>query len=349
MYPQTLALIRVHFTGRDLGAAMAAFGMALGGAAVAAQLVGGFVVETNFLGFGWRAIFLVGIPIGVLATGLAVHLVPESRAGGAPRLDLPGVALVTAGLLALVFPLIVGRQLGWPLWTWPLAAGAAVLGALFVAHQRRLARLGLTPLVSLDLFKVRAIVVGLLTTLVFYAGQLSFWLLLTLYLQHGLGLAPLATGLVFTPVALGFFAASLVAPRLLRWAGKHVLTFGALELVVSTSALAWLAMNGGGRAAIPSMLPVLFFSGMGFGLVIPTLVTLVLQVVPVDYEGAASGILVTTQQVAGALGVALSGVLFFGLLDRPYPYASSFALALGGNVALFLVTALLVQVVRDAR
>src|SRR5215472_8601178 len=131
MYPQTLALIRVHFTGRDLGAAMAAFGMALGGAAVAAQLVGGFIVQTNILGFGWRAVFLVGLPIGVLASGLAVLLVPESRAGGAPQLDLAGVALVTAGLLALVFPLIVGRQLGWPVWTLPLSAGAVLLGVLF--------------------------------------------------------------------------------------------------------------------------------------------------------------------------------------------------------------------------
>ena len=349
MYPQTLALIRVHFTGRDLGAAMAAFGMALGGAAVAAQLIGGYVVGTNFLGVGWRAIFLVGLPIGVLAIGLAVLLVPESRAGGTPRLDLAGVALVTGGLLALVFPLIVGRQLGWPLWTWPLAAGAALLGTLFVFHQRRLVRRGLTPLVSLDLFRVRAIVVGLVMTLVFYAGQLSFWLLLTLYLQHGLGLSPLTTGMVFTPVALGFFAASLFAPWLLHRLGKHVLTAGALELVAATTALGALAADGGGQTAIPAMLPVLFACGMGFGLVIPTLVTLVLQVVPADYEGAASGVLVTTQQVAGALGVALSGVLFFGLLHRPYPYASSFALALGGNVALFLVTALLVQVVSDAQ
>jgi MFS family permease len=349
MYPQTLALIRVHFTGRDLGAAMAAFGMVLGGAAVAAQLIGGYVVGTDFLGFGWRAVFLVGLPVGVLATGLALFLVPESRAGGAPSLDLAGVALVTAGLLALVFPLIVGRQLGWPMWTWPVAAGAGLLGALFVVHQRRLTARGQTPLVSLDLFRVRAIAVGLVMTLVFYAGQLSFWLLLTLYLQHGLRLPPLTTGMVFTPVALGFFAASLLAPTLLRRLGKHVLTAGSLELVAGTSALGALAFGGGGRTAIPAMLPVLFACGLGFGLVIPTLVTLVIQVVPADHEGAASGVLVTTQQVAGALGVALSGVLFFGLLDRPFPYASSFALALGGNVALFLATAVLVQVVRDAR
>jgi len=349
MYPQTLALIRVHFTGRDLAAAMAAFGMALGGAAVAAQLVGGYVVETNILGFGWRAVFLVGLPIGVLASGLAVLLVPESRAGGAPRLDLTGVALVTAGLLALVFPLIVGRQLGWPLWTWPLSAGAVLLGVLFVVRQRHLTRRGITPLVSLDLFRVRAIVVGLLMTLFFYAGQVSFWLLLTLYLQHGLGLSPLATGLVFTPVAVGFFAASLVAPRLLYRVGKHVLTAGALGLVAGTGALAVLAIRGGGRPAMDEMLPVLFACGLGFGMVIPTLVTLVLRVVPSDFEGAASGVLVTTQQVAGAMGVALSGVFFFGLLHRPLAYTSSFGLALILNVVLFLATALLAQVVRDAR
>jgi len=347
MYPQTLALIRVHFTGRDLGAAMAAFGMALGGAAVAAQLVGGYVVETDFYGFGWRAIFLVGVPIGVLAVGLA-PLVPESRAGGAARLDLAGVVLVTGGLLALVFPLIVGRQMGWPLWTWPVAAAAALLGSLFVTHQRRMTRRGLAPLVSLDLFKQRAVVVGLLMTLVFYSGQLSFWLLLTLYLQHGLGLDPLTTGLVFTPVALGFFASSLVASRLLRRLGKHVLTTGALALVAGTAAVGMLAYHGG-RAVVPDLLPALFACGMGFGLVIPTLVTLVLQVVPADCEGAASGVLVTTQQVAGALGVAVSGVLFFGLLGWQLPYASSFAITLAGNVGLFLVTALLVQVVRDAR
>jgi Na+/melibiose symporter-like transporter len=180
-------------------------------------------------------------------------------------------------------------------------------------------------------------------TLVFYAGQLSFWLLLTLYLQHGLGLPPLTTGMVFAPVALGFFAASLVAPALLRRLGKHVLTAGALQLVAGTSALGFLAAEGAGRAAIPDMLPVLFACGIGFGLVIPTLVTLVMRVVPADYEGAASGLLVTTQQVAGALGVALSGVLFFGLLDRPYPYAESFAIALMFNVTTFAGTALLAQ------
>jgi predicted MFS family arabinose efflux permease len=203
--------------------------------------------------------------------------------------------------------------------------------------------------VSLDLFRVRAIVIGLLMTLFFYAGQVSFWLLLTLYLQHGVGLSPLATGLVFTPVAVGFFAASLVAPRLLYSVGKHVLTAGALGLVAGTAALAVLTIRGGDRPSMTEMLPILFACGLGFGMVIPALVTLVLRVVPSDFEGAASGVLVTTQQVAGAVGVALSGVFFFGLLHHPLGYASSFGLALVLNVVLFLATALLAQVVRDAR
>jgi MFS family permease len=349
MYPQTLALIRVHFTGRDLGAAMAAFGMALGGAAVAAQLVGGYIVQSNILGFGWRPIFLVGLPVSVLASGLALLLIPESRAGGAPRLDFAGLALVTAGLLALVFPLIVGRQLGWPLWTWPLAAGAVLLGVLFVLHQHRLTRRGRAPLVLLEIFRVPAIVVGLTITLVFYSSQVSFWLLLTLYLQHGLGLSPMTTGLVFTPVAVGFFTASLMAPRLLARAGKHVLTAGALWLVAGTSGLAALAMDGAGPPPMQMLLPILFVCGLGFGMVIPSLVTLVLRVVPGDYEGATSGVLVTAQQVAGAVGVALSGVLFFGLLHLSFPYATAFGMALGWNVALFLATAVLAQAVRDAR
>jgi MFS family permease len=351
MYPQTLALIRVHFHGRDLTAAMAAFGVALGLASVAAQLAGGLIIQADVLGLRWRSIFLVNLPIGIAAGGLALLLVPESRASGAGRLDLRGLALVTIGLVALVFPLIVGRELGWALWTWWALGGAALIGALFTMHLRRLTGRGLAPLVSLDLFKVRAFVVGLAMTLVFYGGQISFFLLLSLYLQHGLGLDPLTTGLVFTPVALGFFAASLLTPRLLSVLNEQLLTVGALCLSASTTVLSGLALNGGGRPDIVAMLPVLFLCGAGYGLVIPTLLGVILRAVPTDHEGGAAGVLVTTQQVAGAVGVAVSGILFFGLLHGADPpsYASSFAVALGFNVVLFLVTALMVQVLRFAR
>lgn len=351
MYPQSLALIRVHFSGPRLASAMAAFGVALGMAAVSAQLAGGLLVQADVLGLGWRTIFLVNLPIGVAASALALLLVPESRAGGAARIDLGGVALVTVGLFALVSPLIVGRELGWPQWTWPLLAGAVLIGVLFVAHERRLTERGRWPLVPLDLFQVRGFAIGLVMTLAFYGGQISFFLLLSLYLQHGLRLPPLTTGLVFTPVALGFFAASVWSPPLVRRLRRHVLTLGALGLAAATSALSVLALDGGQRPVIVAMLPVLFGCGIGFGLVIPTLLGVVLQVVPTSCVGGASGVLVTAQQVAGAVGVALSGVLFFGLLRAAEPpsYPFAYALALGLNVALFAVTALLVQVIREVR
>ena len=183
--------------------------------------------------------------------------------------------------------LVVGRELGWPWWTGLLLAGAALIGLLFVAHERRLTERGMGPLVPLDLFQVRAFTVGLVMTLVFYGGQISFFLLLSLYLQHGLRLPPLTTGLVFTPVALGFFAASVSTPQLLRKLRKHVLTVGALGLAVTTSGLSALVLNGGDRPTILTMLPVLFGCGLGYGMVIPTLVGVVLRVVPVDYEGGA--------------------------------------------------------------
>jgi MFS family permease len=344
-YPQTLALLRVHYRGRDWAVAMAAFGSALGLASVAAQLVGGLLIQADVLGLGWRAIFLAGLPVSVLAGGLALALVPDSRAAGAPGLDRTGVALVTVGLVALVAPLIVGRELAWPVWTWPVLGLAAMAGGVFVLHERRLSRRGRCPLVAPELFRLRPVVLGLVTTLVFYAGQLSFFLVLSLYLQHGLGLAPLTAGLVIAPVAVGFLAASSIVPRLGPRRRRAVLTAGATGLAASAAALGGLILDEGGRAALPGMLALLLLGGSGFGLVIPTLVSTVLQAVPRDHEGAASGVLVTAQQVAGALGVALSGVLFFGVLHRagPPPYGLAFAVVLGYDVALFLATAILVQ------
>jgi hypothetical protein len=188
-------------------------------------------------------------------------------------------------------------------------------------------------------------------TLLFSSGQIPFFLLLSLYLQHGLGLTPLTTGLVFAPVALGFFLASVSVPRLLVGMDRSLLTVGALGLAAGTSLLGVVALNAGDRPDITAMVPVLFLCGTGYGLVIPTLLRVILRAVPTDHEGGAAGVLVTTQQIAGAVGVAVSGILFFGLLHRagPSSYASSFAVALGLDVVLFLVTALMVQGLAEGR
>ncbi|HEY7200248.1 MAG TPA: MFS transporter, partial [Candidatus Dormibacteraeota bacterium] len=348
MYPQSLALIKAHFQGPDLRAALAAFGVALGLASVAAQLAGGLLVQADVLGLGWRAVLLVNVPLGIAAAALVLGTVPASRGRRGARIDLAGAGVLAAALFALVLPLTIGRDLGWPVWTWPALGGAAAAGVVFVLHQRRLTGRGLAPLVPLALLRLRPFAVGLLTTLVLYTGQISLFLLLTLYLQRGLGMDPLRTGLTFTPLAVGFFAASVTAPRLSRRSGVPLLSAGSLVLLAGATGLSVLALSGAGDTLwLPRML-VLIAVGVGFGLVIPTLVGVVLAVVPADQEGGAAGVLVTTQQVAGAVGVALSGLLFFGVLTRA-PYATAFALALGLQIVVFAATALLARGLREER
>jgi MFS family permease len=350
MYPQALALIRINFRGRELALAMAWFGVVLGATAVVAQLIAGILVQADVAGLGWRPIFVVGLPVSV-AAAVAVAVVPESRASGSRHVDLAGVALMTICVGALVYPLTVGREDGWPLWTWAGLAGALAAGALLVARERNIGRAaGKRPLLDLDLFRIPAFTLGLWLTIVFYGGQLSFWILLTLYLQRGLELEPLMAGMVGAPVALGFLCASVAAPRLLPSAGPRILAPGSLALAGCTGLLSAVAVTAGGRdAAIVEMVPVLFACGLGYGSVIPTLVGAVLRAMPAGLEGTASGVLITAQQVAGALGVALSGVLLFGLLQRAEPYSMSFAIAAGFNVVLFAAAGVLGLQLRGAR
>jgi len=346
MYPQALALIRVHFHGPDLRVALATFGATLGLASVIAQLAGGLLVQADILGLGWRAVLLVNVPLGVVAAGLTLGVVPASRPRrDAARLDSVGAGMVAVALFALVLPLTVGRELRWPVWTWPALAGGALVGLLFVVHERRLAGRGLPALVPPGLLRNRAFALGLVTTLVLYTGQISLFLLLTLYLQRGLGLTPLMTGLTFTPLAAGFFAGSVVAPRLSRRSGWPLLAAGSLLLVASTIGLGAVALSG---VAGPARLLALSGCGLGFGLVIPTLVGMVLAVAPQDLEGGAAGVLVTVQQVAGAVGVALSGLLFFGLLAWT-SYATAFAFALCLQIVVFAATAVLARSLAGAR
>ena len=345
MYPQTLALIHRHWQGRALTSAMAAFGVVLGLASIVGQVFGGLVLQADVLGLGWRAVFVIDAPVSAMAALVAWRLVPRSGHGRHADLDVVGSGLLTLGLASLVLPLTVGRELGWPAWTWGLFAAAGLAGAIFVRHERGLAAKGLAPLVDLTVFDIRAIRVGLLATLALYGGQLSCWLLLTLYLQDGLGLGPLATGLIFASVGVGLVVASGCTGSLRAGRERQLLSAGALGLAIAGTALGLLVLGGSVRTNPEALVLVLALIGAGFGLTIPTLVGVVVRAVPEHYEGAASGLLLTAQQVAGALGVALSGLIYFGLLPGT-SYAEAFAGTLAFNVGLFLLTALLARQVR---
>jgi EmrB/QacA subfamily drug resistance transporter len=311
LMPNVLSLIGVLYGGVDRARALAAYGMTMGLAAVSGQLIGGLLVQADVAGLGWRTVFLINVPIGGLALALTPRIIPESRAPDQGRIDLVGTLLATAGLTAIVLPLIgthPPRTHGWPLWTWlSLAAAPAILG-VFAAHQRRHP----SPLIPGVLFAARGFSAGLVAQLVFWAGQASFFLVLALYLQQGRGLSALDSGLVFTILAVAYLLASLRAPVLTEHYGRRVLAAGALTLAVGHGLLALAVGEIGVGGNVVALVPGLILVGAGMGLGITPLATLIMSGMKPEHAGSTSGVLATAQNVGNAIGVAVIGALFFG-------------------------------------
>ena len=324
------------------------YGLVLGLAAVSGQLIGGLLIQANPAGLDWRTCYLVNVPIGIVALALTPRVVQESRAEHGNRLDLGGAALVTAALLAIVLPLVEGREHGWPLWTWlSLAAAVPLLGA-FVALQRRLAAQGGSPLVDPSLFRERAFTVGLLGSIVFFAGMASFFLVFALYIQDGRGLDALGSGLIFTPLAVGYLAASIVAGTR---PGKGVLALGGVTRAVGLVALALTVGAIGDIGHVALLAPALVVDGVGMGLLTAPLIATVLANMSARHAGAASGVLSTAQQIGNAVGVAVIGVVFYGALGSapaPEDFAHAFRVAIAVIIGLALAVSVLVQLLPRA-
>src|SRR6476469_8539461 len=315
MAPNILSLLGVVYSGPARVRALSVYGMVMGLAAVSGQLSGGVLIRADLAGMGWRAIFWINVPLGVAALLACRRLVPESRADQGSRFDLAGVALITACLVAIVLPLVDGRQEGWPAWSWIALGSAVPLAIAFVAHQRRKADRGGVPLLNPRVFASWPLRAGLITQTVFWCQQAASYLVIGLYLQQGRGLSPLAAGAVFAFLAAGYLLTSFPAPALTVRFGRRVIGAGALYLaaghggaVSSVSSVAWL-------------FPGLVLLGAGQGLCITPLTTTVLAHSDPATAGSVSGALSTAQQVGNSVGVAVTGVLFFGTLSHGYGLA----------------------------
>lgn len=331
--PNVMSIIGLLYTGADRLRALSAYGSSMGLAAAGGQLIGGGLIALNPSGLGWRTCFLINVPVGVAALLIAPRVIPASGGQRQSGLDLGGTLLATVALTAIVLPLVEGRQQDWPAWTWLSLGAAPALLAAFVIHQRRLIRRGGNPLVDLALFRIRAFGAGLITQLCFWAGQASFFVVLALYLQQGRGLHPLGAGLVFTVLAGAYVLASSLAPGLAARHGRSLIAGGALVLacghLLLLGAVAEIGVGGGVLALVPGLVLV----GVGMGLVLAPLAGTILAALEPERAGAASGLLTTMQNVGNALGVAVTGVIFFGALHGGY--AAAFELAVG-QLALLL-------------
>jgi EmrB/QacA subfamily drug resistance transporter len=332
--PNVLSIINVTYRGERLPAALGVYGLVMGLAAVSGQLIGGVLIQADVAGLGWRACFLINVPLGLAALLLAPRAVPESRSERGGGLDVAGTLLLTAGLTGIILPLVEGRQRGWPAWTWISLALAPVVLGVFARQQRRLARRGGEPLLAPALFRARSFSAGLVTQFAFWSGQASFFLVLALYLQQGRGMTALQAGLVFTILAVAYVAASVAAPALAARLGRRLIARGALTLAGGHVLLLLAVLEIGTRSSVLELVPGLLLVGAGMGLLLVPLTTTIMSGVEADHSGGATGVLTTMQNVGNALGVAITGVIFFGALHGGFAHALELSVA---QLAVLLV------------
>ena len=300
MFATALALLSQEFHGKERGTVFGIWGATIGAAVAIGPLAGGVLTS----GLSWRWIFLVNIPIGVVAVILSAKQLHESSDPEHSRLDPIGLVTLTGGLLCLILGLIEGNQQGWTTtWIIGLFVAAVVLLALFIASQA----VERTTMVDLSLFKRPAFVGAQVTAFTISSSMFAMFLYLTLYLQNILGLSPLKAGLVFLPVSLVSFVA---AP----FAGRLSTRFPIRILLGSGLALNAVAMWSMSRLTTSShwtvLLPGFLIGGVGIGLVQAPLASTAVSTVRVERAGMASGINNTFRQLGVATGIAALGAIF---------------------------------------
>lgn len=347
MSPQVLAIIRVTFPENERSRAIGYFGTTIGLASITAQLIGGALIEADIAGSGWRPIFLVNVPVGAAALIAAWRLLGESRSAGRPSVDLPGITLCLLTLVLLVYPLVEGREAGWPAWAWIMLLLSLPALAAFALVELTLQHRGRAPLVSMRLFRDPAFSLGLVMAVTYCCGLSAFFMSLTVTLQDGFGFGPLATGLVFVAFGLGFVSGSMVSARIARRLGPLTISLGGMLMVAGLVGVIALALTAHGT--VPDewqLLPVLVVYGVGQGLSMPTLISSVVSSsrIPPQEAGAAAGVFTMVQQVAYALGIAVIVGVFYSWLGRATDmasYESALGVMLSCNVALMLTTCVL--------
>ena len=341
MVPQVLSFIHAEFGERERPKAMTWYAGAFPVGGLAGPLLGGALTEADLFGTGWRAIFLVNVPIGVLALLGALGTMASRPGSAGHHTDPVGLALLTAASAAVFFPLVQGRELGWPMWTVALLVAAVPLFGLFVLHQRFQFRRGGEPLVPPDLLRRLARGQGVLFCVTTATGV---FFVLTLHLQLGLGFTPWEAALTFAPSTLGIVVGNVLAMRLAPRFGR-AFTAGAVGvLLAGLVAIAFLVGDPALRGW--ALLVPVVAVGLGMGAVLNALFAASMAEVPPDQAGAASGVVNTTVQLGTATGIALAGTVFFARLGSGSGPATAGALTVSAGV-LVLALILLVNRIRQ--
>lgn len=315
MAPQALASIQAIFPESEKPLALSLYGAVFGLASVIGQALGGILISLNLFGTGWRAVFLVNLPIAILVMLFGIPLLKKTREQYTGKLDPVGMGLSMLTLALLIVPLIEGREAGWPLWSWLSLAATPGLAWVFWRYESQLARNGGAPLLDPAALRAPGLSRALFIALSFYSIG-SFFLLFSVYLQNALQVSALSAGLVFLPFGAGFLLGPLATPFFRRLVGAWVNPIGMALETSGFLGLAWL-INATPIGVAPAPAPlagILFGIGFGQGLALPTLMRMITSRVAPAYSGMIAGIASSTLQVSTALSVALIGGIFYTIL-----------------------------------
>ncbi|TFC05556.1 DHA2 family efflux MFS transporter permease subunit [Cryobacterium adonitolivorans] len=356
--PAVTAVIQLMFPPASRGKAFAIMGSVIGVSTALGPIVGGLIIEAFGVEQGWRLVFWVNLPIGVIALIAAAFLLPAgtgtASAQGAPapaRVDVVGLLLLSAGLVALLVPLIEGQDRGWPLWTYLVLAAGALLIVAFGTWEVAVTRRGNSPLVPPHLFSHPAFTGGVILALVYFAAFTSIFFTISILWQAGLGHTALESGLVSIPFAIGSILGASQSNRLTERLGRTVLV-GGVALVTVGLVWVWLVLLLTAPSDLTNwiLLPPLFIAGLGSGCFIAPNVAFIVATVDPTEAGAASGVIGVMQRVGSAAGIAVVGSVFFGTLVVAGPGADALAagfthsatLAMAVSAGLSVVALLLV-------
>lgn len=335
--PQVLATISATLTGAHRARAIGLFGAAGGIATAVGQILGGVLVAANIADLHWRSVFLINVPLCLVALVVAWRLLPETKAERRISVDWIGAALLVFTLALLLFPLTEGRPLGWPLWIWLLLAAVLPVAVLFVLQQRHLERSGRVPLVPPSIMSLRPLRLGLGVAVAFFTTFGGFMFVVAIATQNGAGMSALEGGMTLLAMAIGFLAVSIPLPGLQRRYGGSLITAGWVFQAVGYASLGAVVLLVWPDITPWNLAGPMLIVGAGQGLVMMPLFGVVIEQVPVAEAGLGSGVLITTQQTCLALGAATVGTAYLAIAANGWGQGGAFGAVSFGIAVLALI------------
>ncbi|HEY6745711.1 MAG TPA: MFS transporter [Mycobacteriales bacterium] len=315
MLPQGLGMIREIFTPEDMAKAFGAFGPVMGLSAVGGPILAGWLVSANYFDWGWRTIFAINIPIGIVALAAGLTVLPAPKPDRSVHVELTSAAIAAGSMVLLIYPLIQGREAGWPLWTYGMIV-AGLLGFLLLARvESARDRTGRVTLIVPSLFRKKAFTGGLVVGMALFGALMGVGIVFTLFVQVGLGYSPLRAGLAGIGQAAGMVAGFVASqPLIARVGGRRLMHAGEIVTAAGFGAFVLSLHLAGDGIGIAAMSPALVLLGIGMGLTMSPFFDIVLAGVDDRESGSAAGVLTAVQQLGGAFGVAVLGTTFFHAL-----------------------------------